>query len=487
MFSDKVPIAGMIALGSLWVARWWVTGRLTAATPMDVPFLGILVMLPISLYASVDWSLSLPKIYGILLGVAIFYTVVNAIDTISRVKLVVFALILLSVAVALLGLVGADWAGSKLFSLPKVYENIPHLIKGVPRSITGGGIQSNIVGGAMAFFVPVLTNLLWDSGEFTKIRFLTYERLAGILRVAYRPVLIFSLVLTFLTLILTQSRGSYLGVMVGLLALAVWHDRRFLWLIPLIILGVFVLVHARGGGNLIEFVSRMDIAGESTSQGRMELWQRAIYMIQDFPFTGIGIGTFNPVAHVLYPFFLFSPDVEIPHAHNMLLEVAVDLGIPGLVLYVALLSGFTFSVWRAYRAINNRLLRALIVGLACGMLAHQVFGIMDAYMLGTKLGAVMWVFMGLVAALYVHQEQLAGQLLENVAGNDSGGNHVPDSLEQGTKVGSGQSRRRSGNFWLAIGYYLLFSLLAIAFTGDRIYLGLAIALAGGIILGFICL
>ncbi len=26
-------------------------------------------------------------------------------------------------------------------------------------------------------------------------------------------------------------------------------------------------------------------------------------MIQDFPFTGIGMGTFGPVAQTLYPFF----------------------------------------------------------------------------------------------------------------------------------------------------------------------------------------
>jgi hypothetical protein len=31
-----------------------------------------------------------------------------------------------------------------------------------------------------------------------------------------------------------------------------------------------------------------------------------------------------------------------------------------------------------------------------------------------------------------------------------------------------------------------FSLLAIAFIGDQPYLGLAIALAGGVVLGFVC-
>jgi putative inorganic carbon (HCO3(-)) transporter len=482
MFSDKVPLAGLVALGLLWMVRWRVNGRLTAATPMDVPILGILAMLPVSLYASVDWSLSLPKVYGLILGVAIFYAVVNAIYTIRRMELVTAGLVLLSTAVALLGLVGADWPNIKLFSLSQVYEHLPRLVRGVARS-TAGGIQPNIVGGALIFFIPVLASLLWASREFKAIRFVTNERLAGMLRTWSRPVLIFSLVFTSFTLILTQSRGSFLGVAAGLLALAVWHDRRFLWAIPLAALVLFVMVQVWGGGNLAEFVSHIDTTSGGTLPGRMEIWQRAIYMIQDFPFTGVGIGTFDPVAHALYPFFLFG-DATIPHAHNMLLTVAVDLGIPGLVLYAALLSGFTFSAWRAYK-VASRSLRALIVGLACGMLAHQVFGITDAFMLGTKLGAVMWVFIGLVAALYVRRDQLARELLGDVAGEESGVSSNPGDHDR--KPGAGQMRRRFGSFFLAFVYWALFSLLAIAFIGNQPTLGLSIAVAGGGILGFICI
>jgi putative inorganic carbon (HCO3(-)) transporter len=336
----------------------------------------------------------------------------------------------------------------------------------------------------LIFFIPVLASLLWAGREFKEMRFVTNARLAGILRAWSRPILISSLVLTSFTLVLTQSRGSLIGVAAGLLALAVWHDRRFLWAIPLAALGLFVMVQVWGGGNLAEFALRMDTsAGGNTLQLRMEIWQRAIYMIQDFPFTGIGMGTFGPVAQTLYPFF--STNAMMPHAHNMLLEVAVDLGIPGLVLYVAFLSCFAFTAWKTYQA-ANRSLRVLIVGLACGMLAHQVFGLTDAFMLGTKLGAVMWVFMGLVAALYVHRDQLARQLLGDVAGDEVGGSSEKGSGEHDRKAGAGQALSRLGNFLLAFVYWVLFSLLAIAFIGDRPYLGLVIALAGGVILGFIC-
>jgi O-antigen ligase len=291
-------------------------------------------------------------------------------------------------------------------------------------------------------------------------------------------------VLTSFTLLLTQSRGSLAGVAVGLFILALWHDRRFLWAIPLAVLGLFAMVQVWGVGNLTEFLSRIDTSGGMTLPGRMEAWQRAIYMIQDFPFTGVGIGTFDPVAHTLYPFFLVGPDVQIPHAHNMLLEVAVDLGIPGLVFYVALLSGFAFSAWKAYQA-AVRPLRALIVGLVCGMLAHQIFGIMDAFILGTKLGAVMWVFIALVAVLYVHRNQLPMEFTEDIEGEKNGNNNLSDSVAIGRKFGAWQGLSRLG-FFLPFAYWALFSMLAISFVGDQPYLGLVIALMGGGILGAIC-
>jgi len=35
------------------------------------------------------------------------------------------------------------------------------------------------------------------------------------------------------------------------------------------------------------------------------------------------------------------------------------------------------------------------------MLAHQVFGLTDAFLLGTKPGVVMWMIMGLITGLYL--------------------------------------------------------------------------------------
>lgn len=412
VFSDRIPITGLAALCLIWMARWVTTGTLSARTPMDIPILTILIMVPVSLYASVDWTLSLPKVYGIILGVALFYAVVNWVHTMREVWLAAFGVVLISAAFALLGLVGTDWSESKLFALPQIYGRLPHLIRGIPRSL-GGGFHPNGIGGTLIFFVPVLVSLLLVNGDLKRTQFVANNLPLRVWRTWHRHILVECLLLTLSTLILTKSRSSFMGVTVGLLALGIWRDRRFLWAIPAAALGLFVAVQVWGGEALAQFALRMDTVGggvTGTMQGRMEVWQRAIYMIQDFPYTGIGIGTFDKVANAMYPFFLLGPDARVTHAHNNLLEVGVDLGIPGLLAYVALLTCFAVAAWRAYHTLSDRSLQALIVGLACGMLAHQVFGLTDAFLLGTKPGVVMWAFLGLVAALYVHRKSLWREL-----------------------------------------------------------------------------
>ena len=124
-----------------------------------------------------------------------------------------------------------------------------------------------------------------------------------------------------------------------------------------------------------------------------------MYGIQDFPYTGCGLGTFRRVVHILYPLFLVAPDVDIGHAHNLFLQVALDLGVPGLIAYVALLVIAAAMCWQVYhqRAGPER---ALALGLGGGLLAQHVYGLTDAVALGAKHGVALWMLLGLVVALH---------------------------------------------------------------------------------------
>ena len=214
------------------------------------------------------------------------------------------------------------------------------------------------------------------------------------------------LLITFFTFALTQSRSALFGLGVALLALAAIKNRWLRLIFGLAMVASIAILWYFGlervGHLLLDVGAETVAVGALTFAGRMEVWQRAIYMIQDFPYTGIGLNTFDLVANVLYPFFLIGPEAHVIHAHNNFLQIGVDLGIPGLVAYVSLLTGFTLMAWRVYRRCADAKLQALALGLFCGLLAHQVYGLTDAITLGAKPGIVIWAMLGLMAAVELH-------------------------------------------------------------------------------------
>jgi putative inorganic carbon (HCO3(-)) transporter len=132
---------------------------------------------------------------------------------------------------------------------------------------------------------------------------------------------------------------------------------------------------------------------------RPDIWQRAIYGIEDFAITGMGMGTFREVMPVVYPIFNLG-DKDIAHAHNHLFQAALDLGIPGLVAYLALWVGAIAMLSKVFHYDISRQSRTLAVGLTGCLLAYFVYGLTDAVALGARPGFLFWILLGLVASLF---------------------------------------------------------------------------------------
>jgi O-antigen ligase len=202
------------------------------------------------------------------------------------------------------------------------------------------------------------------------------------------------------SIMLTRSRAALLTtVMATGLLLALWRPRTSLTFLG--ILGAAVLIWARvKGQGLDTYVMRAAL----TWDARLAIWSRAVTMITDFPLTGIGIGTFSRVMSAAYPI----PEHVIRtgtanHAHNLLLQVGVDLGLPGLVAYLAVWSAACVLAWRTYREARreNRLaLSALAAGVGTSLVVLAIHGLFDAVTWGTRPAFLAWAVMGLAIALH---------------------------------------------------------------------------------------
>jgi putative inorganic carbon (hco3(-)) transporter len=472
MLTDRVPTIGLVAIAALWLVYLLLSGRLSFATPLDLPILVLLGLLPLSLAISIDWELSLPKIYGLLLGIGMFYLIVNNLRNYDRLHLAILALILLGIGTAILGLITINATSDLLSFLPPL-QNLLRRIQ--PGSFSAGerGVNANTIGGALTFFVPLLGSLLWNPGAFFRsaLRTKSNQRL---LMTAYKGLVIGAFLFVLGVLILTRSRGAYLGCAAGFLTLLIFKDRRFLWLIPILLANAIFVLYYFGDGAPLAFLYSLDTSRETTLQDRFALWSSAVGIIQDFPITGAGIFTFSKVLGEVYTTQIFSiQPMQYFHAHNLYLAIAFDLGIPGLVLYTALLSSFGVM---AYRTINRgrSIIRVVVVGLVSGMVAHHAFGLVDANTLGTKLGIILWIFLGLMAALYTHK-RYRGWRADSPA-RDQPGLAILNLEWEPVK-------QRLLNLLYGLILWVIISLAAVTFITFNPILSLGLAITGGILLG----
>ncbi len=145
-------------------------------------------------------------------------------------------------------------------------------------------------------------------------------------------------------LVCSFSRGAMLGLMLAMVVfLFMWHRRAILLLVGGITVLPFLPV-ILPESIASRFLNIVNMADSSTSY-RVGGWQASIAMLKDNILAGIGLG--GDAWSKIYPRYSLMTMESTPHAHNLFLQLTIDLGIMGLVAYLIFLfllyqSGFTF-------------------------------------------------------------------------------------------------------------------------------------------------
>jgi putative inorganic carbon (HCO3(-)) transporter len=393
-FSPRWAPWGLGLLATTWIVRWIARGHLSLPTPLDGPVVLLLLTVPVTCWVTVDPPLTAIAVSRLLAGLALAYGLVNWARDETRRSLLALGL----AALALFATVSVTWPGGKLpFIPPALYDRTSIRVDDT--------VNANMMAGALvvALPVPVALLLLAPPGRLPSVAGAVPPVLAWLLDypVARRAWFAFAALSAAAVLILTKSRGAWLAAAVALALLLVARWRPLAWLLPLLPLGLALLAWRLGPAALLDAFSRDGAL--SGWESRVEIWSRASYAIQDFPYTGVGANAFARATGALYPYFLSGPDADISHAHNLLLQVAVDLGIPGLVAYLAIV---ILALWAAHRAVRRHLragqraLAALAWAGAVSLVAMLVHGLVDATTWIVGRGAfVPWAIIGTIVAL----------------------------------------------------------------------------------------
>lgn len=351
-----------------------VSRRLPGGSPLDVPVVALLGVYLLTTATSLDWRVSIEVTLTAFMAIAVFYVLSDGrLLRRSHVEVALMAA-LLAAALRALWIVGGD------------YLDWLQLTQAVRGSITPGdllppevlklhdvGDHPNILGGMLAMAVPFfLVALVRPIAQ------------------ALRALAALALLAVLLALFLSLARSAWVAAAAGALTStllftfaapagrgflrSLWPSgKRSRWLLAAGGLAVLV-VAAVAAVYVVQSVEARPIwLFRESASPRIDALGAGAEMIQDYPLVGTGPAIYR----LLYPEYSGAFPNHAFHSHNGFLQVAIDMGVPGVLAMLALAGALLWILVRGLRETDGEV-RLSLIACAGAVVALATFSLFDA-------------------------------------------------------------------------------------------------------------
>jgi O-antigen ligase len=312
-FSFGIPLG--IWLIKMVVQRRWLVIR----TSLDLPLLLFTIVGALSLFTAVDFKYSLEEYFGEwLTGVCLFYLVANNFRE-GQMKYLLWALLLGNLLMVSYGIGGFFRGGGSLLDY----------------RIRAGSLHSGF-GTFSTYLITVLPYL------FLGIFFLR--------RTGYRLFLFALLFFNLLAIYITHTRGAWVAAIFSLLLMG-WKfaDKKILF--SAVLSAVFIFLFFIPDSVLKHYplaVPNAQVANIETVQARWELTLFILERVKENPFQMLGFGQGSFAKK--YPEFASKYEgAQLWHGHNIFLNIVLQTGIQGLVIFCFLIYRLGKLTYTGYR------------------------------------------------------------------------------------------------------------------------------------------
>lgn len=308
-------------------------------------------------------------------SLGLVFVLINSIDRLEEFNVIVTFIVFSATLVALFGLyqyvvgvpIDAAWVD---------VENNPD-IKARVYSVFG---NPNVLAEYLIMTIPLSISLMWYSKKIHKK--IIFLGTSGIL---------------ILALVLTLSRGGWIGFAVSALVFVILIEKRLLLsIIPISVAGIFLLPQ-----SILNRILSIGNLADSSNSYRLTMWGITLDIIKDHPIAGVGFG------HIPFKqtFETYIRTMPTYHAHNTYLEIAAELGIPGLIAFLFLL--FIIFKYGIQSLINgqNRYIKIMAAGLFSGLAGVLAHGAVENVIYLTRIIVYFWILIGLILVLMKIKKQ----------------------------------------------------------------------------------
>ena len=180
-----------------------------------------------------------------------------------------------------------------------------------------------------------------------------------------------------LALLMSVSRGAWLAVAVAATVWLALHWRPARWGLlagGALALGLVIYVMVRGEITALGDLPLIDrtLAPLFIRPDRLEIYRNSVYLIQDFPLSGLGLG--ETFAMVLSRYALLIQVPFLFYSHNLYLQIWLEQGLLGAVALLSLIVVVYHSAYERGRGRDDLGHQATWIGLT----AIFVHGLTDA-------------------------------------------------------------------------------------------------------------
>ncbi len=304
-----------------------------------------------------------------------YFVVINAVQTKKQLKMLTFCFVCFGVLIAFYGFYqylnpskfSGSWVDKEMFSDIgfRVYSTLEN---------------PNVLGEYLLLLIPFVVAFFFNAKGLLKKGF--YVVVGSIL---------------MLCLILTYSRGCWLGIMFAAFVFLIFLDRRF---IILILIGLLLMPFVLPETIINRFMSIGNMSDSSTSY-RFYIYMGTLSMLKDYWMCGVGPGT--AAFNMVYPSYAYD-SITAPHSHNLYLQIMCDSGICGEIVFLA-------ALYRAFKSCSISLKTAskenkiFVIGAISAMAGFLVQSLFDYTFYNYRVMFLFWAVLGLTM-LYANIDEL---------------------------------------------------------------------------------
>jgi putative inorganic carbon (HCO3(-)) transporter len=182
-----------------------------------------------------------------------------------------------------------------------------------------------------------------------------------------------ALVLLTATLVMTHTRGAWIGFVAGVILIVGFRQKRFLLALPVVAVVIFLASPEAVRMRIRSLVDPQDV----TARERLYMWGSGLQMLRDHPWTGVGI---NGVKHV-YQAYKHPNAVrdQRAHLHSNPMQIAAERGLIGVACWLWIWVAFYRQAWKIFRGLEptEYSAHALVIGSLASVTGFHVAGLFE--------------------------------------------------------------------------------------------------------------